>query len=75
MRRTPRTGRKRAHLSTEPGWYGGYEVLDPLIQKIGRPQKLFVNGDGHPGYLRVRLGLLPVQEVGVDDERRTLVLG
>jgi hypothetical protein len=60
----------------------GYEVLDPLGQRIGRADKLFVNGDGGPEYVRVRIGfvrqrsvLIPVESAEVDTERRTIVLG
>ena len=58
----------------------GYAVFDPLGQKIGRAEEVFVNWDGAPGYIRVRLGffgmksvLIPVQFVETD-EKKTLVL-
>lgn len=45
-------------LFEEPEKYVGYAVHDPLRQKIGRVQKLFVNAEDEPEYVRVRLGLL-----------------
>lgn len=82
---TPRTavgdGRSGARLET-PESCRGYEVLDPLGQKVGRVETVFVNVNGEPEYLRVKVGrlrrrslLLPVQFVAVDRERRTLTLG
>ena len=59
----------------------GYAVHDPLGQKIGRTEEVFVNPDGEPVYIRVRIGrlftksvLIPVQFVESDVERKTLVL-
>jgi hypothetical protein len=64
----------------------GYAVFDPLGQKIGRAEEVFVNWDGEPGYgepgyFRIRLGffgtrsvLIPVQFVETDEEKRILVL-
>jgi hypothetical protein len=59
----------------------GYAVFDPLGQKIGRAEEVFVNWDEEPEYVRVRIGffgqkciLIPVQLAEVDDERQTLVL-
>ena len=59
----------------------GYAVYDPLGQKIGRAEEVFVNREGEPGYIRVRVGifgtksvLIPVQFVETDEERKTLVL-
>ena len=47
-----------------------------------RVERIFVNGDGQPEYVRVTKGrhvqksiLLPVQFVSLDPERRTLTLG
>ena len=61
--------------------YAGYAVCDPQGHKIGRAEKLFLNGRGEPEYVRVKLGLfgiktvlIPVQTVAVDEERRALVL-
>jgi hypothetical protein len=61
--------------------YAGYAVCDPRGYKIGRAQKIFLNGRGEPEYIRVKMGLfgikvglIPVQTVAVDEERRALVL-
>jgi hypothetical protein len=59
----------------------GYAVYDPLGQKIGCAEELFVNWNEEPEYVRVRIGLferksvlIPVQFAEVDDEGQTLVL-
>jgi ribosomal 30S subunit maturation factor RimM len=64
-----------------PQDYAGYEVLDPEGRKVGKVKELFVNWDGEPEYVRVRIGslglrsnLIPVQSVALDHERRALVL-
>jgi hypothetical protein len=64
-----------------PERYAGYAVCDPRGQKIGRAEKLFVNGSGEPEYIRMKMGffglktvLIPVQAVATDEERRSLVL-
>jgi hypothetical protein len=64
-----------------PERYVGFVVYDPLGQKIGSVERLFVNGDGEPVYVRVRMGafgfksaLLPVGRITVDEEGRTLLL-
>ena len=63
------------------GEYVGYTVCDPRGQKIGRAEKIFLNGSGEPEYISVKTGLfgfktvlIPVQTAAVDDERRALVL-
>ncbi len=65
-----------------PVEYRAYAVQDPLDQKIGRMETLFVNGVGEPQYVRVKTGrlqprfvLLPVGKIVLDEARRTLVLG
>lgn len=65
-----------------PEQYVGYGVLDPSGRKIGKVDKIFVNGDGRPEYIRVRVGLLrrrtvliPVGPVAADEKSRTLTLG
>ena len=62
-------------------WGAGYVVYDPVGQKIGRAEEVFVNLDGEPMYIRVRIGflftstvLIPVQFVETDDENKALVL-
>ena len=59
----------------------GYAVYDPLGQKIGSAEEVFVNRNKEPEYVRVRIGLfgrksvlIPVQFAEVDDERQTLDL-
>ena len=59
----------------------GYAVFDPLAQKIGRAEEVFVNWDGEPDYIRIRLNpfgmksvLIPVQFVETDEKKKTLVL-
>jgi hypothetical protein len=61
----------------------GYAVFDPLGQKIGSAEELFVNWSEEPEYIKVkvRVGLfgrksvlIPVQFAEVDDERQILVL-
>lgn len=60
----------------------GYELRDPLGQKIGRVEELFAGGDGRPKHGWARLGpfglgrsvLIPVAAVVVDGERRVVVL-
>ena len=59
----------------------GYAVFHILGQKIGRAEEVFVNRDGEPGYIRIRLGffgmksvLIPVQFVETDEKKETLVL-
>lgn len=59
----------------------GYGVYDPLGQKIGRVEKIFVNENHEPEYVRVRMGLfgtksvlIPTKFVAIDEERRALVL-
>jgi hypothetical protein len=63
------------------GEYVGYTVCDPRGQKIGRAEKIFLNGSGEPEYISVKTGLfgfktvlIPVQTAAVDDEQRALVL-
>ena len=63
------------------GEYVGYTACDPRGRKIGRAEKIFLNGSGEPEYIRVKTGLfgfkrvlIPVQAVAMGEERRTLVL-
>lgn len=80
MQRTAATGGERERLPRGPGDYRGYEVRDPLGQKIGTAVELFVNGAGGPEYVRVRLGLfgrtvlIPVTDAAADDDGRALTL-
>jgi hypothetical protein len=66
----------------EPDGCRGYEVKDPLGQRIGHAEKMFLNSDGRPEYIRVRMGflrtrsiLIPVEGAEVDAEEQTIVLG
>lgn len=59
----------------------GYAVYDPLGQKIGDAEQVFMNRNQEPEYVRVRVGLfgrrsvlIPVRFAEVDDERQILVL-
>ena len=61
--------------------YAGFMVCDPQGQRVGRTQEIFLTGRGEPEYIKVKGGFLgfktllrPVQSVGADEERRTLVL-
>ena len=62
-------------------WGAGYAIYDPVGQKIGRAEKVFVSWDGEPEYIRVRMGLfgmravlIPVQFVETDEEKETIIL-
>lgn len=68
-------------LFEEPEKYAGYGVHDPMGQKVGRLEKLFVNDEGEPEYVRVGIGLfarrsvlIPVESALADEERRRLTL-
>jgi PRC-barrel domain len=59
----------------------GYTVCDPVGQRIGIAEEVFVSSDGDPVYIKVRISrfwrrtvLVPVQFVESDEERRVLVL-
>ena len=63
------------------GGVGGYALLDPLGQKLGRVERVFGNRYGEPQYVRVRTGffgrrlaLIPVMDVAVNHEGRELTL-
>jgi len=43
--------------SAEPKRGVGYAVYDPVGQKFGSTEEVFVNRDGDPVYIRVRIGL------------------
>jgi PRC-barrel domain len=68
--------------STRPAEeYAGYTARDPRGQKIGRIERIFLNGSGEPEYIKVKMGffgfksiLIPVLSVATDEERRTLLL-
>ena len=61
--------------------YAGYTLCDPQRQRIGRTERIFLNGRGEPEYIKVKMGyfgfksiLIPVLSVATDEERRTLTL-
>ena len=61
--------------------YAGYTLCDPQGQRIGRTERIFLNGSGEPEYIKVKIGyfgfksiLIPVLSVATDEERRSLLL-
>lgn len=67
--------------SVASGRCEGYALLDPLGQKIGRIETVFCNLDGDPQYVRTKIGalaarpvLIPVLDVMMDRDRKTLTL-
>ena len=65
----------------EPQDWTGYEVHDPLGQRIGRAEEIFANANDEPEYIRVKMGLfgsksvlIPVKLAAADVERRVIEL-
>jgi hypothetical protein len=66
----------------DPRGAGGVRSLRPLGQKIGSAERVFVNENCEPEYVRVRIGglfgsksvLIPTTAIEVDERRRALVL-
>jgi hypothetical protein len=65
----------------EPQEWVGYEVYDPLGQKIGRAEEIFANANDDPEYIRVKMGffglksvLIPVHLAAADMEQRIIKL-
>jgi hypothetical protein len=65
----------------EPQEWAGYEVHDPLGQKIGRAEEIFMNANDEPEYIRVTTGffrlksvLIPVKLAAADTERSVIEL-
>jgi hypothetical protein len=65
----------------EPQEWTGYEVYDPLGQKIGQAEEILVNASDDPEYIRVRMGflgsktvLIPVHLAAADTEQRVIEL-
>jgi hypothetical protein len=65
----------------EPQEWTGYEVYDPLGQKIGRAEEILVNASDDPAYIKVKMGflgpktlLIPVHLAAADAERRVIEL-
>jgi hypothetical protein len=59
----------------------GYEVYDPLGQKMGRAEEIFPNANDEPQYIRVKIGffglksvLIPVKLAAADMKRRVIEL-
>jgi hypothetical protein len=74
-------GELQGSPESSDGWGAGYGVYDPVGQKFSRADKVFVNLDGEPMYIRVHIGflftstvLIPVQFVETDDENKALIL-
>ncbi len=70
----------REQVLVSQDWVG-YEVLDPLGQRIGQAEEIFANADDDPEYIRVKVGLLssksvliPVKLAAADVERRVIEL-
>jgi hypothetical protein len=64
-----------------PQEWAGYEVHDPLGQKIGRAEEIIVNLSDEPEYIRVKTGffglrstLIPVKLAAADAKRRVIEL-
>jgi hypothetical protein len=60
---------------------GGYEVRDPLGQRIGSAEEVLADVNGEPRYVKVKLGLfglqtalIPVRLVAADTRRCVLML-
>ncbi len=75
------THEERRERFLEPQKWVGYEVYDPLGQKIGRAEEIFVNASNDPEYIRVRTGflgpktiLIPVHLAAADPKRRVIEL-
>ena len=65
----------------EPQEWTGYEVYDPLGQKIGQAEEILVNASDDPEYIRVRMGflgpktvLIPVHLAAADAQQRVIEL-
>jgi hypothetical protein len=61
--------------------YAEYAVCDRQGERIGRTERIILNGRGEPEYIKVKMGffgfksvLLPVQSVDADEDLRPLLL-
>jgi len=59
----------------------GYEVYDPLGQKMGQAEEILVSANDEPQYIRVKMAflgpktvLIPVHLAAVDAERHVIEL-
>ncbi len=75
------TYEERREWYLEPQDWVGYEVHDPLGQRIGRAEQIFVNASDEPEYIRVTTGffspksiLIPVKLAAANAERRVIEL-
>jgi PRC-barrel domain len=75
------TYRERRERFLEPQEWAGYEVRDPLGQKIGQAEEIFMNANDEPEYIRVTTGffrpksvLIPVKLAAADAKRRVIEL-
>ncbi len=67
--------------SLQPQGWTGYEVYDPLGQKIGQAEEILVSANGEPEYIRVKMHsfepktvLIPVHLAAADADRRVIEL-
>jgi hypothetical protein len=67
--------------SLEPREWTGYEVYDPLGQKMGQAEEILVNANDELEYIKVKMGffglrsvLIPVHLAAADMERRVIEL-
>ena len=74
-------GKQPQERLLEPQEWVGYEVYDPLGQKIGRAEEIFTNANDDPEYVKVKMGffglkcvLIPVKLAAADMERRVIEL-
>ncbi len=77
----PATHEEPRERFLEPHEWAGYEVRDPLGQKIGQAEEIFANANDEPEYIRVKMGLfgpksvlIPVKLAAADVERRVIEL-
>ena len=81
MNYKPATHENPREQFLEPQDWAGYEVHDPLGQRIGRAEEIFANANDEPEYIRVTTGffrpksvLIPVKLAAADVERRVIEL-
>jgi hypothetical protein len=75
------THEERRERISKPQEWVGYEVYDPLGQKIGRAEQILVNANDEPEYIRVAMGLfrsksvlIPVKLAAADAGRGVIEL-
>lgn len=62
--------------------FASYALHDPVGREVGKIEKIFVNDDGSPEYVEVKIGslwwrktvLIPVESVSVDGGRQAIIL-